>query len=133
MRTVFLDTVGLLALWDKTDQWRQAASAARASLGVAGVRLVTTPLVLMECGNAAARKPYRSDVCLLRERLTRHGNLIQPTEAEIEEAWSAYRRDSAGGAGIVDHISFIIMRRLGITDAFTNDRHFKTAGFNTLF
>ena len=28
---------------------------------------------------------------------------------------------------------FLDMRRLGITDAFTNHRHFKAAGFNTLF
>ena len=133
MRMVFLDTVGLLALWDKTDQWRQAATAARASLDVAGVRVVTTDLVLLECGNAAARKPYRSDVCLLRDRLKHQGNLIQPTEADIEQAWDSYRRDSAGGAGIVDHVSFIVMRRLGIIDAFTNDRHFRTAGFESLF
>lgn len=33
----------------------------------------------------------------------------------------------------VDNVSFVVMRRLGITDAFTNDRHFKAAGFNTLF
>ena len=26
-----------------------------------------------------------------------------------------------------------VMRRLGIADAFTNDRHFKAAGFHTLF
>lgn len=133
MRMVFLDTVGLLALWDNTDQWRAAAHAAKASLGTAGVRLVTTALVLLECGNAAARKPYRADVFLLRERLKRQGNLIEPTDAEMEQAWEFYRRDSAGGAGIVDHASFVVMRRLGITDAFTNDRHFKAAGFNTLF
>lgn len=133
MRAVFLDTVGLLALWDKTDQWRQAASAAMTSLAAPGVRLVTTSLVLLECGNAAARKPYRADVCLLRDRLSQQGNLIQPTDGDIEGAWNAYRRDNAGGAGIVDHISFVVMRRSGIADAFANDRHFRTAGFNTLF
>ena len=42
-------------------------------------------------------------------------------------------RDEAGQAGIVDHVSFAVMRRLGITQAFTNDRHFQTAGFETLF
>lgn len=38
-----------------------------------------------------------------------------------------------GSAGIVDHVSFSVMRRLGITEAFTNDRHFAAAGFITLF
>ena len=133
MKTVFLDTVGLLALWDKTDQWREAATAARALLDVAGVRLVTTSLVMLECGNAAARKPYRSDVYLLRQGLARQGNLIEPTDADLEQAWELYRRDIAGGAGIIDYVSFIVMRRLGIADAFTNDQHFRSAGFNTLF
>jgi predicted nucleic acid-binding protein len=55
------------------------------------------------------------------------------TESDIEQAWTEYLRGIAGNAGIVDHVSFAVMRRLAITDAFTNDRHFKTAGFNALF
>lgn len=39
----------------------------------------------------------------------------------------------AAGAGVVDHVSFAIMRRLGISDVFTSDRHFKAAGFTTPF
>ncbi len=48
-------------------------------------------------------------------------------------AWAAYRRGEAGAAGIVDHVSFEVMRRLGVTEAFTNDRHFVAAGFEVLF
>ena len=99
MKTVFLDTVGLLALWDESDQWQAAASAAWAVVNVPGTRFVTTPHVLLECGNAAARRRYRSDVCQLRDRLAGNGDLIEPSPAEIEEAWGAYRRDSAGGGG----------------------------------
>lgn len=43
------------------------------------------------------------------------------------------RAGEAGQAGIVDQVSFLVMRRLGITEAFTNDRHFQAAGFVTLF
>jgi predicted nucleic acid-binding protein len=132
MSVVFLDTVGLIALWDRTDQWREAAVQAMARLDTPGARLVTTPLNMLECGNAAARKPYRSDVDLLRRKLERKGDLIIPTDADIAQGWAAYARGGATDAGIVDHISFI-MRRLGIADALTNDRHFKIAGFNTLF
>ena len=56
-----------------------------------------------------------------------------PTALEDDQAWLDYRDGHAGEAGIVDHLSFIVMRREGITDAFTNDRHFKVAGFHTLF
>ena len=61
------------------------------------------------------------------------GRLINPTDQDWEAAWTAYTSGAAADAGIVDHVSFVVMRRLGITDAFTNDRHFKAAGFNTLF
>lgn len=128
-----MDTVGLIALWDESDQWQAPATRAMAEASVAGTRFVATPQVLLECANAVARKQYRSDVCDLRIKLIKNRDLIEPSSNEIEEAWELYRRDSAGGASIVDHISFIVMRRLGITDVFSNDRHFKAAGFNTLF
>lgn len=133
MKIVFLDTVGLIAIWDVDDQWHSAASAASRPLQSPGIRLVTTPQVLFECGNASARRSYRSDVWLLWNRLRAQGNLTIATDDEIEKAWAAYHRERIGGAGKVDHISFVVMRRLGITDAFTNDRHFKAAGFNALF
>lgn len=87
----------------------------------------------MECGNAAARRPYRSDVDDLRVRLASRGRLLAPTDQEVEFAWLAYRRGRPGSAGIVDHVSFLVMRRLGLTEAFTNDAHFRAAGFQALF
>jgi len=74
MRTVFLNTVGLIATWDVDD----------------------------------------------------------PTVGDLDRAWADYVRGAAGSAGIVDPISFAAMRRLGLTEAFTNDAHFRAAGFTTL-
>lgn len=92
-----------------------------------------TPLVLWESGNAATRCPYRQRVNVLHQFLIQDGALIEPTSQEIEDAWAAYDRGEAAQAGIVDHVSFVVMERLGISEAFTNDRHFQTAGFVTLF
>jgi predicted nucleic acid-binding protein len=133
MTAVFLDTVGLLAVWDITDQWNAGADAAYQDITRRGQQVLTTPLILWECGNAAARRPYRQRVNVLRQKLLNEGLLVEPTPQEIEAAWSAYDRGEAAQAGIVDHVSFVVMRRLGITEAFTNDRHFQTAGFKTLF
>jgi len=133
MNRVFLDTVGMIAVWDDTDQWHALAHAAYRTLLAQGRRLVTTSLVLCECGNAAARRPYRSDVNELRKFLTQEQLLVDPTPEEVEAAWAAYERGEAGEAGIVDHLSFRVMRRLGVTEAFTNDQHFQAAGFTTLF
>jgi predicted nucleic acid-binding protein len=130
---VFLDTVGLIAAWERADQWHAAASAVLGTLLRSGIPVVTTPHVLLECGNACARRPCRADVSQLRRDLIQAGRLIEPTSSEVEDAWEAYARGEAGRAGVVDHISFLVMRRLGLTQAFTNDAHFRAAGFETLF
>jgi uncharacterized protein len=133
MNTVFLDTVGLLALWDSNDQWHSLAEAAFANLSRTKVLLTSTSFVLLECANAAARRPYRLAVDRLRERMESNNMLVFPTHADWNQAWTAYRQSNAGQPGIVDYVSFTVMRRLGIQQAFTNDRHFKDAGFETLF
>ncbi len=133
MSAVFLDTVGLLAVWDVSDQWHAAADAAYQKLLNQARPLVTTPFVLLECGNAAARRPYRPRVNVLRQALLQEGLLVEPTPPEVEEAWAAYDRRDAAEAGIVDQVSFVVMRRLGLTEAFTNDHHFRAAAFTVLF
>jgi predicted nucleic acid-binding protein len=133
VNAVFLDTVGLIALWDLADHWNADADAAYQIVIQQGQRLATTPLILWECGNAAARRPFRQRVNVLRQQLIQEGLLIEPTAQEIEDAWAAYDRGEAGQAGIVDHDSFQVMRRLGITKAFTNDKHYQAADFTVLF
>jgi hypothetical protein len=54
MSTVFLDTVGMLAQWDQSDQWHEGASRALRELVARGDRTVSTTFVFLECGNAAA-------------------------------------------------------------------------------
>ena len=77
---VFLDTVGLIALWDESDQWHDAAEAAFDLLRSDRIALFTTTFVLLECGNAAARRPYRNAVDDLREVLETSDGLATPTD-----------------------------------------------------
>ncbi len=124
----------MVAVWDIADQWHAAAAPVFNELLLRrDARLVTTTLVLYECGNAAARRPYRHLVSSLRKDLGLAGDLYDPTPDDLDRAWAAYARGEAGQAGIVDHVSFAVMRRLGVTDVFTNDRHFQAAGFTLLF
>jgi uncharacterized protein len=129
---VFLDTVGMLALWDEADQWHANAQTAFEMLTSARHSVATTTFVLLECGNAAARRPYRNVVAEWRSAMSTNQGLISPTLDDWDTAWKAYERGEANQAGIVDHVSFVVMRRLGIRQAFTNDRHFAAAGFEVL-
>jgi predicted nucleic acid-binding protein len=133
VNAVFLDTVGLIAIWDKSDQWHGLASKAYATLRKASIPLLTTSYVLLECGNAAARRPYRNRVVMLRKALVDAELLVKPTAEDIDAAWRAFERGDGSQAGIVDHVSFVVMRRLGITKVFTHNAHFRAAGFETLF
>src|ERR1700682_3985061 len=129
MNEVFLDTVGIIAVWDESDQWHAAADLSYQKLLAEGRRLITTTAVLYECGNAAARRHCRPRVDALRQVFAQEQLLIDPTTDESEEAWTANDRGQPGDAGIVDHLSFAVMRCLRITEAFTNDQHFRSAGF----
>ena len=131
--TVFLDTVGLVALWDEDDQWHLAADASFRRLLATRADFITTTFVLLECGNASARRPYRSAPSRLLKKFEQENKLVLPTAEDWRTAWANYEKVGANAAGIVDHVSFVVMRRLGMVKAFTNDRHFRTAGFETLF
>ena len=133
MNSVFLDTVGLIAIWERTDQWHQVATEAFERILANRVRIITTTYVLIECANSASRRPYRSFVDPMRNNLVELGGLVFPTDEDWQAVWDEYRTGKPGTPGIVDLMSFRVMRNRGLTDAFTNDRHFREAGFNPLF
>jgi predicted nucleic acid-binding protein len=130
---VFLDTVGLLALLNHSDQWRADAVASFASLQAAHRGFVATELIFYEAGNALARTSLRAAVDNIRVELRDQGKIEALTNADCENAWQLYRSRRNGDASIVDCVSFVVMRRLGLIEAFTNDQHFAAAGFTPLF
>jgi len=115
VKNIFLDTVGLLAVREKSDQWHEAAILAMREFAHPGTRTWTSDSVLLQ-----EFVTMRRDFIKLRTPVT-------PTDAEIEQAWEAYERRYAAGAGIVDQISFVLMDRLDIKEAFTNDEHVQAA------
>jgi uncharacterized protein len=114
MNAVFLDTVGLLALWDRGDQWHAVAEAAYARITAERLPFLTTTFVLLECGNAASRRSYRPKVAKLRQTLEQRDEVVVPTDEDWKLAWETYEHEEANQAGIVDLVSFIVMRRLGL-------------------
>jgi uncharacterized protein len=101
MSVVFLDTVGLIAQWDTNDQWHVLAEAASQQIVAQRKSVLTTTFILLECGNTAARRSFRSDVCALRAALELRNELVVPTDDDWKEAWTGYERGEAAQAGIV--------------------------------
>lgn len=93
MTPIFLDTVGMLAVWDFDDQWHNAADDAYRRIVSARQSVVTTSYILLECGNAAARRTCREDVCILRRTLELRDELIVPTVGDWTNAWDDYRTE----------------------------------------
>jgi predicted nucleic acid-binding protein len=49
-----------------------------------------------------------------------------------ERAWVIFKRYADKDFGFLDCTSFAVMETLGITEAFSFDRHFRQFGFQTL-
>jgi hypothetical protein len=80
---------GWFAGWNRSDQWHLGAKRAMDNVIASGpVQFSSTSFILLECGNAAARRPFRREVDLLRQRLEAQNQLILPTEAT---SWAALR------------------------------------------
>ncbi len=133
MKAVFLDTVGVVALWNRRDQWHAAANEAFGILLAERAVFYSTTYVIAECANAVSRVPVRSNLAKLVAGMEKTGGLQIPTDAEWAEAWAKYVRGHSGSPGMVDHLSFLVMRRRGLSRVFSNDQHFANEGFSPLF
>ena len=131
---VFLDTVGLIALLNQDDQYHHRAAEAFARIGQTARKVITTDLVLAELGNSLARTALREDVFWLIRQLheDRSSTVLYVTRQRFHEALELYHARQDKSWGLVDCVSFTVMRSKRLIDAFTADHHFEQAGFNCL-
>ncbi|MBI4530596.1 MAG: type II toxin-antitoxin system VapC family toxin [Candidatus Latescibacteria bacterium] len=134
MPVIFVDTVGWIALLNRSDSLHAVAVRCFQSLGRAAIPLVTTSLVLVEVGNGFSTLPLRRLMNGLRQRLqqSRHIEVVHVDKALFERGWDLYAQRSDKEWGLVDCISFTLMRDRGMTQVVTNDHHFEQAGFVNL-
>jgi predicted nucleic acid-binding protein len=124
---IFVDTSAIFALADGRDARHDEAARSFEALLRAGRRLVTHSYVLVE------------SMALLQRRLGR-GKAIEfaSVVAAFEIEWVGERLHNAAvlalgeqprGISLVDQVSFLVMRRRGIDEAFAFDADFTAAGF----
>jgi predicted nucleic acid-binding protein len=127
--SVFIDTSGFIAVLDKDDASHTEAVKTWMDILTSEEDLVTTNYVLVEtCALVQNRlgmraiKVFQEDI----EPVLR----IEWIDKDVHQAAMRIMRAAARKKlSLVDCVSFEAMRLLGVTTAFTLDRHFKDQGF----
>lgn len=128
---IFLDTSFVIALINERDQYHARAEAL--SLRFNNSALLTTGAVLLEIGNALA-KEFRAEAVSVINVLSRSPRVevVEVDSNFIEKGLAVYEKFADKTWGLVDCISFVVMRESGLTEVLTFDRDFEQAGFTVL-
>lgn len=133
MTKVFADTQYWVALINDRDQWAPKARALTASRQF---EIVTTDEVLVETLNFVSGGGFaiRLAATQLARNLMMDQNIlvIPQTHASFLEALAFYESRQDKGYSLVDCVSMLAMRDLGIDDVLTGDHHFAQEGFRPL-
>jgi uncharacterized protein len=128
---MFLDTSGLLSVYEPKDQFHSLAvdHLLRAE------QRVTTNYVLVELASLMIARRVRQD------RMIRFLHRTQE-DSRVEIVWVTRELHEAGMEllsrrldktySLCDAVSFAVMREREITEALTSDRHFEQEGFTRL-
>ena len=128
---VFVDTLFVVALVNRRDQYYQQASELADQL--AGQALLITDTVLLEIGNALARNYKAEAAAIIDNFLTSDEvEIVHLTPALFNEGLTIYRQYQDKAWELIDCISFAVMHQHHLTEALTFDQHFVQAGFQAL-
>lgn len=128
---IFVDTSFVLALINQRDQYHSQAEAL--SHRFESSRLITTDAVLLEIGNALSKDFRKEAVEVIR--ILRSAGRVEVVGIDLrllEMGLEVYSKYADKTWGLVDCISFVVMREAGITEALSFDEDFAQAGFTTI-
>jgi uncharacterized protein len=136
MQRVFADTFYWIALLYRRDPWHDRVSALSATLLEDDIVLTTDAVLTELLAALSAAGPYvRQEAVTLVEGLLADANVrvVAGTRALFLEGLALYRARPDKAYSLTDCLSMQVMRREGLTDVLTNDRHFTQEGFHILF
>jgi predicted nucleic acid-binding protein len=131
MKGTFVDTSFLLALLLRRDAYHERALAwQQATIG----EVVTTEYVLTEFVDALSAEPVRGAAveAVSEFRAARETRMIAASTTLLDQGRDFFATHRDKRWSLTDSISFLVMRREGISDALTSDHHFEQAGFRAL-
>lgn len=128
LKPLFVDTGYVIALINEDDQHH--ARAVVLSQHYEGHPLVTTDAVLLEIGNALSRIARQEASQILHYFLeAEEVTLVHLTPQRFNTALKRYDRYQDKSWGLVDCLSFEVMREMGLSTALSFDHHFTQAGY----
>ncbi|MCP4933309.1 MAG: type II toxin-antitoxin system VapC family toxin [bacterium] len=131
MNRIFVDTLFVVALVNRRDQYHEYASELAEKYD--DHPLLTTDSVLLEIGNALARNFKIQAVDIIDQfKSSEEIKIIGSSPLLFEKGFELYRTHKDKTWGLVDCLSFIVMREANIDSALTFDQHFVQAGFKAL-
>ena len=131
MAEAFIDTSFVVALINQRDQYHVQAVELASQFDKRS--LVTTDAVLLEIGNALARNFKEASIQIIEYFLTSDEVEIIPLNTQLfARAFELYRSHLDKSWGLIDCVSFVVMRDFGLSESLTADKHFEQAGFAVL-
>jgi predicted nucleic acid-binding protein len=128
---VFVDTSFEVALVNQRDQHH--LKALDLSSQFEQRHLLTTDAVPLEIGNALAKNFRAASIQVIEDFLTSSKIQIVHLYPDLfYKGFSCYRSRLDQSWGLIDCVSFIVMREAGIVESLTADKHFEQAGFRAL-
>lgn len=88
----------------------------------------------MEIGNSFSKLAIRKNGVDIIDAIQNDPLItLLPIDPKIDETgWNLFRNRSDKKWGMVDYISFVVMKKLNLRQALTADIHFEQAGFTAL-
>ena len=132
MSSVFVDTSALLALLNVRDENHAAADRTFATLRARQAQLVSTSAVLIETYALVGRRLGLDAVRMFRADFAPLLDVVWVDETLHEAGLDFWLDRRKRRLSLVDTISFLTMRRMGLDEVFAFDPHFEQEGFARL-
>jgi len=131
---IFVDTSAFLARYLAHDQYHSAALEFWGKLAKDNETCVTSNFVLDELLSLLVRRTSGNFAAERARHLYASSSLqiLRPHETDETSAVILLEKYADHRVSFTDCVSFVLMQRLRIADAFTFDSHFELAGFNQL-
>lgn len=131
-KSVFVDTSYVLANVFKDDKHHIKALELSKVIASNRINIITTELILIEIADSLTKVKFRNDAVLAIRDLRKIAMVEKVDLDVLSRAWDLFNSRSDKEWSMTDCYSFIVMKKYGIKQALTTDKHFEQAGFEIL-